>query len=110
MNFLDRIFGRSSSSASAAKERLQFVLAHDRSDISPETLDILKDEIVKVISKHVEIDLEQVEVTVSRSGTIHRLVANIPVLNTRPTRPTRAPRREATRPPSRQARAARTKN
>ncbi|HEX7593033.1 MAG TPA: cell division topological specificity factor MinE [Anaerolineae bacterium] len=107
MNFLERIFGRSSQSASAAKERLQFVLAHDRSDISPETLDILKDEIVKVISKHVEIDLEQVEVTVSRSGTLHRLVANIPVLNTRPTR---APRRPAPRPPSRQARAARTKN
>lgn len=106
MNFLDRIFGRSSKSASAAKERLQFVLAHDRSDISPETLDLLKDEIVKVISKHVEIDLEQVEVTVSRSGTIHRLVANIPVLNTRPPR---SPQRQAPHPPSRQARAARTK-
>lgn len=107
MNFLDRIFGRSTPSAGAAKERLQFVLAHDRSDISPETLDILKDEIVKVISKHVEIDLEQVEVTVSRSGTLHRLVANIPVLNTRPSR---SPRRPVPRPPSRQARAARPKN
>lgn len=107
MNFLDRIFGRSSNSAGAAKERLQFVLAHDRSDISPETLDILKDEIVKVISKHVEIDLDQVEVTVSRSGTLHRLVANIPVLSTRPSR---SPRREATRSPARPARAARTKN
>lgn len=107
MSFFDRIFGRSSHSADTAKERLQLVLAHDRSDISPETLELLKDEIVNVISKHVEIDLEQVEVTVSRSGTIHRLVANIPVLNTRPPR---APRREAPRRAVRPARAAHTKS
>ncbi len=104
MNFLDRILGRSPKSADAAKERLQLVLAHDRSDISPETLEILKDEIVNVISKHVEIDLEQVEVTVSRSGAIHRLVANIPVLNTR------APKPDAPRRAARPVRAARSKS
>jgi cell division topological specificity factor len=106
MNFFARLFGQSSKSADAAKERLQFVLAHDRSDISPETLDLLKDEIVNVISKHVEIDREHVEVTVSLTGTIHRLVANIPVVNPRPPRASpRHTRQRAARP----TRAARTK-
>jgi cell division topological specificity factor len=107
MNFFDRIFGRSSHSADTARERLQLVLAHDRSDISSETLELLKDEIVNVISKHVEIDLEQVEVTVSRSGAIHRLVANIPVLNTHPPR---APRRQAPHHAAHRVRATHTKS
>ncbi len=83
MGFLDRIFGRPSPSAEVAKERLQFVLAHDRSDISPQTLDVLKDEIITVISKHVEVDREHVEVSITRVGNTSRLVANIPVIESR---------------------------
>lgn len=75
-----------------AKERLQLVLAHDRTDISPETLNVLKDEIVNVISKHVEIDREHVEVTFSRAAHINRLVANIPVIRPRPPRAKPSPR------------------
>jgi cell division topological specificity factor len=100
MNFLDHVFGRSSKkSADTAKERLQFVLAHDRSDISAETLDILKDEIINVISKHVEIDREHVEVTVSRVVNVHRLVANIPVIRAQPPRAKAVPRRATHRAP-----------
>lgn len=83
MNFLARLFGRSPDSAVIAKERLQLVLAHDRTHISPETLGILKDEIITVISKHIEIDRANVEVSVSRSPQGSRLVANIPVLSNR---------------------------
>jgi len=107
MGFLDRIFRQTTKSADTAKERLQFVLAHDRSDISTETLEILKDEIVNVISNYVEIDREHVEVTITTDANISRLVANIPVLNTR--RP-RAPRRESARQAARPARAVRTKS
>ena len=92
MNFLKRLFARPSNSADTAKERLQFVLAHDRADITPETLDLLKDEIISVISRYVEIDRDHVEISISNVANIQRLVANIPVLRTAPPR-SKAPRR-----------------
>ena len=63
-----------------AKERLRLVLAHDRSNISPALLDTLKDEIITVISRHVAIDPEGVEVTFFQSARETRLVADIPLL------------------------------
>src|SRR5512136_1607562 len=101
---IDRIFGHTTKSADTAKERLQFVLAHDRSDITPETLSILKDEIVNVISRHVEIDREHVEVTITTAANISRLVANIPVVNPR------APRRGTLRRASHATRSRRSKS
>ena len=92
MNFLKRLFERPSNSADTAKERLQFVLAHDRADITPETLDLLKDEIISVISRYVEIDRDHVEISISNVANIQRLVANIPVLRTTPPR-SKVPRR-----------------
>ncbi len=83
MDFMNRLFRRSPDSARVAKERLQLILANDRTHISPETLNVLKDEIIAVISKYIEIDCTHVEVTVSRSQTGSRLVADIPVRSTR---------------------------
>ncbi len=83
MDFINRLLRRSPDSAHIAKERLQLILANDRTHISPETLNLLKDEIIAVISKHIEIDCAHVEVTVSRSQTGSRLVADIPMRSTR---------------------------
>ena len=79
MNFFSRILGKDDS-ANVAKQRLQLMLASDRTDIPPETLEILKDEIITAISKHVTIDREHVQVTVTRDQTRSRLVADIPVV------------------------------
>lgn len=80
-NFLERLLGRApASSAHTAKERLQFVLIHDRTDLSPAVMDVLKDEIIAVISKHVEIDRAGVEINLTQSNRENRLVANIPLL------------------------------
>ena len=80
-NFLDRLFGRgTSSSAQTAKERLQFVLIHDRTDISPAVMELLKDEIIAVISKHVDINRAGVEINLTQSARENRLVANIPLM------------------------------
>ncbi len=81
MGFLERLFGgrRKSSSGEVAKERLRLVLAHDRTSISPAMLDKLKDEIVAVISRHIAIDAESVQVTFSQSARESRLVADIPL-------------------------------
>jgi cell division topological specificity factor len=84
MRILDRLFGqRRPSSRDIAKERLQLVLAYDRIKVSPELLEILKNELITVISKHVEIDCEGVEVTFSQGKRRNRLIADIPLLGAR---------------------------
>ncbi len=81
MKLFKRLIGlsRQSSSGQVAKERLRLVLAHDRTSISPALLDTLKDEIVDVISRHVAIDAESVQVSFSQSARETRLVADIPL-------------------------------
>ena len=80
-NFFDRLFGRdTASSANAAKERLQLVLIHDRTDISQAVMDQIKDEIIAVISKHVSIDRTGVDVNLSQTNRQNKLVVNIPLL------------------------------
>ncbi len=76
--FFDRIFGRKKS-AQSAKERLQLVLVHDRMDLTPAELDELKDDLLKTISKHIEIDPDAVQIALERDGREQRLVADIPL-------------------------------
>ncbi len=66
-------------SAQSAKERLQLVLIHDRTDLSPAELTILKDEMLEVIARHVEFDPEAVQIEVEHDGRSQRLVADIPL-------------------------------
>ncbi len=81
MGFLDRLWGRREpTSREIAKERLQLVLVHDRIKISPGMLDKMKDELITVISRYVEIDADNVEVTFTQSRRESRLVADIPVV------------------------------
>lgn len=66
-------------SASSAKERLQLVLIHDRTDLTPAELEVLKDDLLKTISRHVEIDPDAVQIGLERDGRTQRLVADIPL-------------------------------
>lgn len=84
MNILQRILGRDkSSSRDIAKKRLQLVLVHDRANISPGLLETIKDEIIQVISRHVEIDQSAVRVNFTQDGRENRLVADIPLTGRR---------------------------
>ena len=81
MGFLDRFLGRQEpSSRDIAKERLQLVLVHDRVSLSPGMLDKMKDELITVISRYVEIDVEGVDVNLTQGKRESRLVADIPVM------------------------------
>jgi cell division topological specificity factor len=81
MGFLDGLFKRRQpTSREVAKERLQLVLVHDRIKISPALLDQMKDELITVISRYVEIEANGVEVTFTQSRRESRLVADIPVV------------------------------
>ncbi|MDA8336826.1 MAG: cell division topological specificity factor MinE [Peptococcaceae bacterium] len=75
-----RFFGRDTGSKMAAKERLRLVLVHDRTNISPQLMEMLKQELVQVISNYVEIDEAALEVNLESSDHQVALVANIPVL------------------------------
>ncbi len=80
LDFLARLLGRESpGSKNIAKERLRLVLIHDRADISPQLLQLLKNEIVAVISKYMEIDDKGLEVSLEHVDKQVALVANIPI-------------------------------
>lgn len=78
MNFFERLFGKKNS-AESAKERLQFVLVHDRTDLTPAELDSLKDDLIAAISRHVDIDAKAIQIGVEHDGRSQRLVADIPL-------------------------------
>ncbi len=66
-------------SAASAKERLQLVLIHDRTDLSPAQLEALKNDLLKAISNYIDIDPEAVRIELERDGREQRLVADIPL-------------------------------
>jgi cell division topological specificity factor len=67
-------------SKNVAKERLRLVLVHDRSSISPQLLECLKEDMLKVISNYMDIDKRGTEVTLNSDDKTVALVANIPVI------------------------------
>lgn len=62
-----------------ACSRLKLVLMHDRSQISQETLEEMRNELVDVISKYIDIDKECLDLNLAGDGTSIALVASIPV-------------------------------
>jgi cell division topological specificity factor len=77
--WIDWLTGTKNNSADEAKERLKLVLIHDRTDLTPDALEKLKDEIVSVISKYIEIDQKAVNISVTHDGREQRLMADIPL-------------------------------
>jgi cell division topological specificity factor len=78
-NFWDRLLGKDKRSANQAKERLKLVLIHDRTDLSPGTMGRLKDELIEVISRYVDIDPTAVRIDMAQDGREQRLLADIPL-------------------------------
>lgn len=83
MGFLDRFFSKEDKSANTAKNRLQMVLMHDRNDISPGLIAVIKDEIIEVIVHHLGIDPETVDIMLDESGSQNLLVAQVPLTSSR---------------------------
>lgn len=77
--WLDWLTGQKTKSAGAAKDRLKLVLINDRTDLTTEELEILKNELLEVISRHIEIDPSAVNITMAQEGREQRLLADIPL-------------------------------
>ena len=90
MNFLKKMTKKeeqTSKSKDAAKERLHLVLMQDRANVSADFLDLMKQEIIEVIKKYIDIDESAMDVRLTNKenndGTngAPALYANIPILN-----------------------------
>lgn len=73
------LFGRKRKSASTAKERLQLVLIHDRTDLPPGAMEDLRDELIEVISRHIDVNRDEVRIEMTQEGREQRLLAEIPL-------------------------------
>ncbi|HBY98990.1 MAG: cell division topological specificity factor MinE [Ardenticatenaceae bacterium] len=79
MGFFERLFRREPASGQIAKERLQLVLVHDRAGLSPEMMNQLRDELIAVVQKYVDIDPSGMEFELTQTREQSKLVANIPL-------------------------------
>lgn len=77
---LNRLFGGGEpTSSEVAKERLRLVLVHDRSNLSPELVEAMKDEILTVIARYVDFDREAVAIRLVNDQRESMLQAEIPI-------------------------------
>ena len=93
MNFFKKLNKKEekvvSNSKEAAKERLHLVLMQDRANVSADCLELMKQEIIDVIKKYIEVDEKAIDVRltaqVNSDGTNGApiLYANIPIVNMR---------------------------
>ncbi len=67
-------------SKTTVKNRLQLILIQDRTGVSPEILDGLRDDMFNVISKYFIVQEDDVEMSLETDDNSVALVANIPVL------------------------------
>ena len=81
-DFIQRLFSKEESkSKDVAKERLRLVLVHDRASVSPQFLDTIKEELIRVISKYMDIEQDALDVQLTTEDNSVALIANIPVKN-----------------------------
>lgn len=82
-------FSRKKKSSNTAKDRLKLVLIHDRANCNTELLEMMKQEIIQVIGRYMEIDEQGLEINLGTTasdndnGVVPALYANIPIKNMR---------------------------
>jgi len=78
LSLLRRFFG-DRSSGQVARKRMQFVLMHDRIDITPDVMEAVKNDIIKVLSRYMEIDDASVKVDLEHGKDFMALISNVQV-------------------------------
>ncbi len=84
---LSKIFGKKNRSKDVAKDRLKLVLVHDRVNVSPDFLETIKDEIMQVLAKYMDIADSGLDINLTTAQSedgksqVPALTANIPIKN-----------------------------
>jgi len=78
-SWLDWLLGQKKQSAASAKDRLKLVLINDRTDLSPAELEAMKNDLLAVISRYIQIDPAGVNISMAQEGREQRLLADIPL-------------------------------
>jgi cell division topological specificity factor len=77
---LERFFsGQKSNSRGQVKQRLKFILAHDRAALTPKMMEDLRREILEVVSKYVDLDEDGLDFTLESDNRMTALIANLPI-------------------------------
>jgi cell division topological specificity factor len=77
-SFSDLLSGKKRS-AVTARERLRLVLIHDRSTLPPGVMEALREELIEVVARHIDVDRSAVRVEMVQEGRSARLQAEIPI-------------------------------
>jgi cell division topological specificity factor len=70
---------RKQRSAPMARERLQVLLAHERASASSDLVSVLREEILAVIAKHVQLDSDKVTVKMDRDEDVSILEIDVEI-------------------------------
>ncbi len=79
------------TSGDIARDRLKLLLVSDRANCSPDVMEMIKNDIIQVISKYMEIDAEGLDIQITQTesegnhGNVPALYANIPIKDMRHT-------------------------
>ncbi|HEY9770763.1 MAG TPA: cell division topological specificity factor MinE [Coleofasciculaceae cyanobacterium] len=79
--FLEMLFpwNNNANSRNHAKSRLKLIIAHDRASINPDIMEAMREEILDVVARYVEVDREEMEFSLSNDQRMTSLTANLPI-------------------------------
>lgn len=83
LNALMKLFGKKEPSGKVARDRLKVVLIDDRASVSPEVMEHLRHDILDVVGRYLDINPEEMDISLANDEDSVALVANIPVTNLR---------------------------